>query len=97
MVTNVFAVYDDKAGAFMSPFVLPAIGLAVREFQSAVNNPQSNISKYPADFKLYKLGTFDDNSGQFESLGVPMLLGVGTEYVNGIPEEKKNPLVRSVS
>lgn len=71
MKMSVFAVYDEKAQAYANPFYFNFKGEAVRAFQDIATDPKSIISKHISDFSLYMLGTFDDRSGQLESLKVP--------------------------
>jgi len=38
----------------------------MRQWEDAVNNPESPISKHPSDYALCELGTFDDESGELQ-------------------------------
>ena len=67
MIVNVFGVYDKKAEAFLSPFTFSVDGQAVRAFQDSVNDPETMFNRHPDDYDLYKLGYFDQGSGEFES------------------------------
>lgn len=67
---NLFAVRDSKAEAFMPPFTATNKGLAIRSFTDAVNDKSSIFSKYPDDFVLYDLGTFDESTGIITSSDV---------------------------
>lgn len=60
-----FSVFDDKAGAYVQPFFVPNVNIAIRSFGDAVANPETGISKHASDYHLYRLGDFDDNSGEF--------------------------------
>lgn len=68
MKQDVFSIYDHKAKAYSQPFHMVNEALAIRAFTANVNNPESAISTNPEDFTLYKLGSFDDNSGIFDSM-----------------------------
>lgn len=65
MVLLAFSVFDRKAEAFGRPFFEKTRGLAIRSFQSAANDAESAMSKYPNDFVLYEVGAFDDQLGGF--------------------------------
>lgn len=65
MKLRVFAVYDDKAGAYMTPFFMPSVGEAVRAFSDAVVNPESAFHRHADDFTLYELGEYDQALGRF--------------------------------
>ena len=53
MINKIFAVYDDKAKAFINPFFLPEIGIAVREFCNCANNPDHAFCRNPGDYTLF--------------------------------------------
>ena len=56
MIVKVFSIFDDKAQIFANPFFMPHTGMATRAFSGLVNDGQSNVAKYPSDFKLYQIG-----------------------------------------
>jgi len=62
MIKKIFSVYDRKAQAYSNPFYATRTELAIRDFQYASKDPQSDLSKYPEDFVLVELGTFDDST-----------------------------------
>lgn len=59
----VFSVYDSKAEAYAMPFFQKTIGLAIRSFEQAAKDPESNLYKYPGDFTLFQIGEFDEIKG----------------------------------
>lgn len=67
MITHVFAVLDKQVAAYGPPFFARSLGEAKRSFIDACS-PGQNTSfiKFPADYDLYYLGRFDDNTGRFE-------------------------------
>jgi hypothetical protein len=67
MKKQIFAIRDSKAEMFNDPFLCNTHGEAERSLKTAVNDKQSAISKYPEDFDLYHLGTYDTNSGKIET------------------------------
>ena len=77
------SVLDVKAKAFLQPFFVPNVSMAVRSFGDAVLNPDSGIAKHPEDYNLYKLGTFDDNSGRLDSVSTPEFLSKAVDFVPG--------------
>lgn len=83
MLYRVFAVLDKKAMSYNRPFYLPSVGLAQRSFQDEVNRvAEDNVmNRYPDDFSLYQLGTWDDESGRFEQFDVPMLVAHAHDVV----------------
>ncbi|QXP08031.1 MAG: nonstructural protein [Arizlama microvirus] len=64
---NVFAIFDKKAVSYLQPFYFPQKGQAIRAFEDSVNDNQSPFSKHPEDYALYKLGSYDDQTGVITS------------------------------
>lgn len=80
MITKAFAIYDGKGKMFGVPFFMPQPGLATRAFMDLVNDPQSTVNRHPADYTLYQIGSFDDNSGELFSDDPHVLLGHGSDF-----------------
>lgn len=66
----VVSIKDEKTGAFSQPSFVPTVGAAVRSFSELCNTKDSMCCKYPQDFTMYKIGTFDDELGFFNPLMV---------------------------
>lgn len=78
----VFTVYDSMAEAYLQPFYVTSVGLAIRSFSEAVNTDGHQFAKYPDDFTLWHLGEFDDGDAQFVSLDNFRKIGVAREFVD---------------
>lgn len=67
-VLYLVAVCDVKAGSFLPPMAVAHVQVAMRSFEQEVNRdaPDNMIAKYPEDFHLYKLGTFNQVTGDLE-------------------------------
>lgn len=63
------AVYDEALAAFMRPFFMQTIAQAVRSFHDEVKRPDGNdpMHKHPEDYKLYCLGEWDEETGEFKN------------------------------
>jgi len=81
MITKVFTVYDVKVEAYLQPFYCQSKGEAVRSFTEAANDSASNIGKYPADFTLFEIGSFDTSDCSFSLHSSPQSVGVAVEFV----------------
>lgn len=81
MLMKVFSIYDSKVEAYMKPFFDQTKGSAIRAVTEAVNDSSTTFSKYPADFTLFELGTYDDSSAQFDLYSSPVSIGVLLEFV----------------
>lgn len=78
---KVFAVFDVKAAAFGSLVVCPTNGLALRMFAEVCANRESPMWKYPADYSLYELGTYDPATGKLVALPQPSVLCTASAVV----------------
>lgn len=66
MISIVFAVRDSAAGVFGRVFQAPTVAFAIRAFSDEVNraDPENTLFSHPADYNLYRLGTYDDSDGR---------------------------------
>lgn len=74
MLVKWYSIYDDAAKAFMQPFPSSADGLATRMFANLVNDGKSQVSQSPADFTLFFLTDFDDQTGKFQQVDRPVVV-----------------------
>ena len=58
MKYHMFSVYDEKARAYLPPFILPEIGMATRTFGDCINSEQHQFGKHPSDYTLFKIADF---------------------------------------
>jgi len=63
MKLNAYSVFDNKALAYNVPFFVSTDGAAVRMFADLANDAQSAISRHPGDYILYRVGSYDDQTG----------------------------------
>lgn len=82
MKIQAYAVYDEKAEAFLPPFFVAAPGQAIRLFTDGCQDRESPFGKHPTDYKLYRIGEFDDSDGSLQGLAVPTLMVTGAEVTN---------------
>lgn len=71
MLQEIFTIRDSKAGSFGIPFYSPTPGTAERQVRELTNDPQSLVCKYPEDYDLYKIGTYNQLTGKIENLDSP--------------------------
>lgn len=74
MILKIFSIRDAAAEAFFPPFFMATRGMAMREFETACKNTESNIGRYPSQFNLYELGEFDDAVGTIDVHPEPHLV-----------------------
>ncbi len=68
MKLKIFAIYDSKAAAFITPFYVPNQQLAIRGFQNARADPTHAFSRNPTDYTLHELGEWDDTNASITML-----------------------------
>lgn len=78
---NIYSVRDEKAKAYANPFFVPTTGMALRGFEQECLNKDSMLCKYPEDYNLFCLGSWDPSTGKVDHLEVPQHVGAASEYV----------------
>lgn len=73
MKIGLYAVKDNLTNGFMAPTTIRSDEEAKRSFKTQVNNIDIWRDN-PSDFSLYKVGYYDDETGEIES-HVEMLAG----------------------
>jgi len=75
-----FAVYDSKAGAYMNPFFLPTVAMAIRSMTKAALDDGHDFHLYGGDYTLMEIGTWDPTSGVLEKLDAPIAHGTALQH-----------------
>lgn len=79
---QLYSVHDSKAGMFSPPFVARSNGEACRMVLLSAK-PDTLLHKFPEDYSVYELGSFDEVSGAIKPINpvsisrVSTLLAVG--------------------
>ena len=89
MNIGIYAIHDVKADTFMRPFFLHNDELARRTFLDLVANPETDIARHPADFTLFRVGTWIDIDGHIQG-DIPVSLGNGQEYVAEVLKQEQH-------
>lgn len=79
MKLKIFSVRDSAMDAYARPFFTPTVALAARSFRDEVNRPDSEMSKHPADYELFELGEYDEDSGKFVNAESPRSIVRGSD------------------
>lgn len=72
MKLNVYSVYDNKALRFHRPYFLGTHLEAIRAFGETCADEKGMLAKYPADYSLFFIGTFDEETARMETLETPV-------------------------
>ncbi|WNK12719.1 MAG: nonstructural protein [Microvirus sp.] len=77
-----FAIRDSAVQCFMVPMYFQSKGQAIRAFTDEVNrvDVNNNLNKHPADFGMYEIGTYDDETGQSMTLE-PTLVVLASDVI----------------
>lgn len=81
MLLKAFTVYDSKSEAYLQPFFTSTKGQAIRSFQDTANDPNSQICRHAADFVLFQIGEFNDETADFLKQ-MHVNLGCAIEFKN---------------
>lgn len=81
MTEEIFAIFDSAAGAFLTPWTAQTIEVALRRFRAALAQEESDFSRFPEDYTLFHVGTFDKESGLISAVAPPHSLGVAVTFM----------------
>ena len=90
MTQELYAIHDNKASFFMTPWPCRNVGIARREFAGACANPETAMGKFPADFVLYHVGEYDDHDASVKSLTLPVRICDGVEILQMAKAENEH-------
>ena len=76
---KLFSVFDSKLGTWMAPMMFAHYGQAERTLKDIASDSGSLMNKYPEDFTLFEIGSFDCDSGLLESLPAPLQVMKGID------------------
>lgn len=71
---RLFAIRDLKAQVFTHVITDRNSAQAERNFKTAVSNPESDYARYPQDFQLFELGSYDPDQGVIKPHSQPILI-----------------------
>lgn len=68
MLLQAFSIFDAKSGAFSAPFFAFNAAVAQRNVAAGVREGDSLLSRFPEDYQLYHVGSFDDGTGVLQAI-----------------------------
>lgn len=80
MNVELFSVFDQAAKRFIDPFPGPTVEFALRGFKEACQTEGHQFAKFPEDYVLFHVGTFDAETGMIEALD-PRKIGMALSFV----------------
>lgn len=93
---NIYSIYDTATQSFMQPFYMHNDATATRAFSDNVNSNETNISKHPDHYKLYKVGEWDDQKGKITPLPSPTFVIGAIDCINPTKEDDILKEIRSL-
>lgn len=78
---KLFSIYDHKIKGYLKPFFDVHTGSALRAFEEACREASSPFAKFPSDFVLYELGTFNAETGEIKSYSPPIQLATPHQFI----------------
>ena len=64
MKLGVYAVLDNASGVYDGPVPAATDQVALRNFTEMAKNVESPIGKHPSDFSLWRVGEWNDGTGE---------------------------------
>lgn len=69
---QICAIWDKRAQCYVHFFHARTIGLACRQFETAVQDPEHDFNRFADDYELYHLGGIDEYTGKLDSPATPV-------------------------
>lgn len=80
--TKVFAIYDAAVCAYLNPMFFYTQGQAIRAWLDACSDANSSFAKHPADFTLFQIGEYDDETATLHNLDIKTPLGTALHLIS---------------
>lgn len=65
MKLQMFSIYDTVSKLYARPFFDVNEATAKRNLRAAIHDPKSGLAENISDYRLYHIGEFDDQTGEF--------------------------------
>lgn len=82
MKQNVYCAFDEKAEAYLRPFIFTTDGQASRAFSDGVTDKSSPLHKHYQDYSLYCVGTFEERTGELAAIKPVRLVCRAYEFID---------------
>lgn len=97
MIMRCYSIYDEKAKTYGKPFYQHQDGQAMRTFGDLTEDKDSSINKHPGDYKLYRVGYFSDDKGEFRSEEKPIFLAHAIDFVKLGEQSSLDSVVKEIA
>lgn len=89
MIKGMYTVYDRKVGAHLPIFFARSDDEAVRMLKETMLQGDSPFVKWPEDYHLYRLGEFEDTTGEIITDDKPVPLQSAFEILQEVREHAR--------
>lgn len=79
-MTEFFSVHDAAMAAFVDPFSASTLEVALRGFREQCETPDTQFAKFPEDYSLWHVGSFDSETGMVAGI-TPIKVAMATSFV----------------
>jgi hypothetical protein len=70
MILNAYTLFDSKSLVFNQPFFAHNHAVAIRMVGDIAQDANTSVGRHPSDYIVYKVGTYDDQTGFFSPLEI---------------------------
>lgn len=84
---KLFAIFDSKVKAFILPFPAPTCDAAVRNVAKSCYNSEHDFSLFGADYTLFHIGEWHEETGTFSNLDAHESLGTALQIAASYGQE----------
>ena len=78
---KLFTVHDNKSQSYGPIFQAKTTVDGIRMFEQLCSDPQSFPAKYPADFVLVEIATYDDQTAQIKQYENQNIVATASDYI----------------
>ena len=73
MKIELYTIYDSKTGVYNKPFYQLNDDVCRRTCSDLLSS-ETDVAKHPEDFSLFHLGSYNDETAQFDLLATPRIV-----------------------
>lgn len=84
----VFSVYDRKMNTYARPMYVDHLVQVTRSLKGVCDTPGSLLAQYPEDYDLYRLGHWDERTGEFIPEEKPVFI-LNCKEIKEVPDESE--------
>lgn len=78
---GVFSIFDSKAKAWLQPFFCVNAAVAIRMFERAVNDENTDYFRFASDYTLFHVGEWSETDGDLVNFPAKVSLGVAASFL----------------